>query len=329
MISYNISMKSDPFIFFKSAAIYLFVIIFGTVGCSLIYMIYSLCTGLVAGQGFTMFNMDHFVNGMFLSAPVVIVLSSIFMVLYFIRHRASGLGIFLVFGVIYAVMWIAVIPLIISSYKDYKEEIIKSDKAVVLSTGYFRDNGNQIFYYSKISNQNVASGVCIDKYSAEKKFRTFKNVQLPYTAKFNDPLIQESVKIPVLLELSVGAVNELNRMMEFFTSNGILSWLSFCLMGCAIFCVSFIRNVSKWRLVNVCSIAFCTLAIVVFNILIFSDGLIHSMAQRINDVVALPQKFNLSMMIFNVLVSAVLVVFSIISSRAGSSMDFAADGEDE
>lgn len=322
-------MKSDPFIFFKSAAIYLFVVIFGTVGCSLIYMIYSLCTGLVAGQGFTVFNMDLFTNGLFLSAPIVIVLSSIFMVLYFIRHRASGMGIFIVFGVIYAVMWIAVIPLTIISYKDYKEEIIKSDKPVILSTGYFRDNGNQIFYYSKISNQNVASGVCIDKYTTEKNFRTFKNVQLPYTAKFKDPLIQESVKIPLLLKISVIGVNELNRIMDYFAGNGILSWLCFCTMGLAIFCVSFIRNVSKWRLVNVCTVVFLTLAIVVFNILILSSGLIHSMAQRINDVSKLPDKYNLSMMIFNVLVAVILVVFSIVSSRISRSVNFAAVGEDE
>lgn len=329
MVFYNIAMKSDPFIYFKSAAVYLFVIIFGTVGCSLIYMIYSLCTGLVAGQGFSVFNMDLFTSGLFLSAPIVIILSSIFMVLYFIRHRASGKGIFIVFGVIYAVMWIVILPLTIISYRNYQAEIIKSDKPVVLSPGYFRDNGNQVFYYSKISDQNVASGVCIDKYTTEKNFRTFKNVQLPYTAKFKDPLIQESVKIPLLLKISVVAVNELNRIMDFFAGNGILSWLCFCTMGAAIFCVAFIRNVSKWRLVNVCTIVFMTLAIVVFNVLILSDGLIHSMAQRINDVSGLSDKYNLSMMIFNVLVAVILVVFSIVSSKVSKSVSFAADGEYE
>ena len=105
--------------------------------------------------------------------------------------------------ILHLCLWIFFIPALkekleISVYKNKEMQA-----AVSLSPGYFRvsQDNRYVLYYSEVDSENNASGVCIDKSKSNGNVFTFSSEKPAiFQDEFSDPLIKNTVEMPVLLK---------------------------------------------------------------------------------------------------------------------------------
>ena len=264
---------------------YIVVMIVGTLGCAVIFTVYKLCTHLVAGQGLGIsFNAIYFKRGIFLFAPVIFMLSNALMVFYLIRHSSRSWLPLLVYVALYALSWLILVPIDFTLEKKFLEKptTINFQKSVTeLSPGYFRTtgedsaSGDQIWYYSKVSELNVATGLCKNN----DNIYTFNNLKLSSNSDFSDPLIKKTVEMNSRISyIAKKALILLNLARAAFFA-GTLQWINFLTIALALLSVAGLRHISSWRLVNVLMIICFALAVFTFNIECYT-GTIFSLPQK-------------------------------------------------
>ena len=222
---------------------------------ALLYMTYSACSSLVAGQTFSPFSSALFLRGLYSVFPAAFSLVPVFIVFYIIRRtEVSGLSV-PVFMVLHLCLWLFCVPFIKNTYENVS--LKQNDGAQtfnLLSPGYFRqnENGKYIFYYTRINAENIASGVCIDYTEPENNVYTFSEIKLSKTQEgFTDTLIRGTVEMPSTLRVCLTYLQAFTDAAYRQCSSGILAWLLFSSIIVAILSVYFLHNFSSWRLVNV------------------------------------------------------------------------------
>ena len=78
----------------------------------IIYMLYNLCENMVAGQSL-LFDMNLFLEGLFVVTPFVFMFGSLLMVLNLVRHPADSLAVMVVYGLISVCLWLLLIPRVV------------------------------------------------------------------------------------------------------------------------------------------------------------------------------------------------------------------------
>ncbi len=305
-----------------------YIVLFTLIG-AVLYMVYSMCSTLVAGQGFSPFSMHYFVKGILLSAPVVITINSAFMAFYFIRHSEFSKFQLIVYGIFYLLVWILMMPGILSLNGSHKMKDAAAQDGNTLSPGYFREYDQYVFYYSKVDSHNVASGVCIDKKAGRDGVYVFKDVKLSRERNgFTDSLIQESIDIPIGIKFIVSTISRYSSIIQVEFSKGFFRWICFCTLGLALFSVIFLRNVTEWRLVNVVLIFFMMFVVIFINIrALYPFGAVHDVFASVNDKISfIPRKFNFFLVFVNLLVfSGLLVTGILIDNAGGNYVDYEED----
>jgi len=249
--------------------------IVGTAVGACLYMMYSMCTMLVAGESLAAFSSVLFLKGVFASFPVVMLISSMLLILYFIRHPAKPVIPLFVYTIIIAAVWLFLIPFSELVSAKYNKAVEQPVVARTLSPGFFRHSNGCIVYYSKISKDNKGQGVCIDASdrNSESSLYTFSNVPLPSDkGKFSDSLIAETVAMPKLLESILKGYTILRAEAQKALPLGKSWWLCFASLGLALLSVIGLRRVTNWRLLNTFLVIFSTAGIVFFNALCYGTN---------------------------------------------------------
>lgn len=302
---------------------------------AILYMIFNMCSTLVAGQGFAAFNLSFFIQGFFLSLPFVFSLSAAFVAFYSIRNKEIPTVSLAVFAVIYIGIWIFAQPVVIKKgiQKASKSSYVIQRKP--LSTGYFRNvTDKYVFYYSSVDSENVASGVCIDKTAVSDNVYTFKDVELAdSTSIFTDSLIQSSIDIPPVMKLAIHEINRYLSVITFACSGEKIEWLLFSSLGLVLASFVFMRGFSKWRLINVVSILSISVALICMNVNMLSYGKLYFLTERVNSLFSFaPRNSNFLLFIVNVALAVLFIIIGLIftsknredDARAGSKY-----GEDD
>lgn len=266
---------------------YLLIIVLGTLLGAVLYMIYSLCTTLVAGQGIASFEPVVFVRGIFLCAPIVMMASSLFMVIYLICHPSHSWLPLSVYAVLCFVTWLVFIPLVFSAWFSVSAGVEQAEdkKSVLLSPGYFRNEGKSLFFYTRVTEDNVADGVCITFDKSSGELSTFSSVELPYSERgFTDSLIRESVGMPRLVFVLTAGFTTVLHIAQTEYTKGYLSWLCFSSMALAFFAAAGLRHVSKWRLVSLIFVGYYSFGVIIFNGLCYSDFIVTSVQDAVNGI---------------------------------------------
>ncbi len=250
-----------------------------------VYMIYTLCINMVAGQQLA-FDIQLFLDGVLLFLPLVLVLQAMFMTFWMIRHPESTLIPLVFYALIYIASWLFVLPATVKifpySTSKYNGKML-SDKP---SAGYFRNSTDKIFYYSAIDAESaVANGFCVDTLKPSGNVYTFSNVRLSQKRTvFTDSLIQNTIEMPPSLSIIVRYVLDFFIILAKCSQGGGGYWLCFATMALPLLAVVALRRFSQWRLVSVISIIFVTFGVMSFNIAGYVNPSVVSVEDTINGV---------------------------------------------
>lgn len=273
-------------------------------------MLYHSCMMINAGIPLSFFSLSLFVTGAFHSFPIAASVTPLFMTLHKIRHPVKNNVPYLIVYVLLAFLtWGVFLPLSAKfSYKFDNVSLFK-ETSHIPSVGYFRPDkssdssscnqnevstknnknenkennsilnnlsgNNTLVYYSKIDAAHKATGVSIqpaENAGLTKKTCAFTNLQLYESSDlYVDSLIEESIKLPETVKYIIHSLTVIIKQSLKSFSEGIISWLTFSLMGLALFSVIGLSSVSHWRLVNVVLAICASIFIYVVNIA-FYDG---------------------------------------------------------
>ena len=302
---------------------YMCICIFLCISSSVLYMIYSLCQNLVAGQSLS-FDFNLFMEGLLILSPLVFIFGAMLMTLFFIRHPCHSVIPLVCYCLLYAVSWIFVIPCISRVNTDSYETYIEAKTRDMPSSGYFRRNGDKVLYYSQVNeDDNTVSGLCIDSRLSESSVYTFRSLKMSHKkTAFTDSLIQDSIAMPPSIDVTVQRLMELSVILRKCASRSFGYWLCFASMGLALLGVLGLRHVSQWRLVNALIVVLVTFGIIVGNILGYVNPIMGNMEKSFNDVFAKIAIFkslcavgNLFIMLCNLFIFIILLVIFIVFEK--------------
>lgn len=271
----KISIKTALKLFPVSLAFCFVASFFG--GC--LYAFYCACTHLVAGQTLGSFPFSLFLRGILLSLPFVLAINGIVLILYLIRRPAPPLIPLIFYVLIVSLTWIFLIPLSWKFYDKMDAKLAKVEKLSPLSSGYFRNEDDLIYYYSKVNDDGTCDGICLDPSSDDRQLYTFSGEKLiSRKSSFNDSLIETSVQSPFFIHYGFEGINILASQSHKSVNEGFGKWLCFASFGLALLSLIGMRRISSWRMLNVFFVLAFSLALFVLNALYYGTSVFANVA---------------------------------------------------
>lgn len=308
-------MKSILLSTIKVLIIHLVILFSLSILGAILYMIFTMSSTLVAGRGFTAFNLSFFIQGFFLSLPFIFSLSAAFIAFYAIRNKEIPTIALIIFSVFYMALWIFGQPIIIKKGIQQASKTSYIINKNPLSPGYFRHvNDRYIFFYSSVDEENVASGICMDKNENSNNVYTFKDVRLADSnSNFTDSLIQSSIDMPPIIKIVIKEIHKYISVITFECSGKKEAWFIFSSLGLALVSLVFMRGFSNWRFINMISIFSLSVILVILNIDILSYGKLYFMTERINSYFTFaPTNSNSFLFLLNIFLAAIFIILGLI-----------------
>ncbi|MBP5443225.1 MAG: hypothetical protein J6Y60_08285 [Treponema sp.] len=301
----------------KVIPLYIVTVVIGTVICAVAYSLYSLCTHMVAGAQVQIFNLKYFLDGVFIFSPAILILSGVLTCAYLIRHPPTSAFPTIVYMIIYAVFWVILMPLnfrLADRFNLTQEEATASP--VQLSDGFFRESAQgHIYYYTSVSDKNVVDGVCIAPSDSQMVY-TFSDIQLPSATDFSDPLIKQTVQMPEVLQVLSKWFNSFMVIARTSCTRGTFEWLCFASIGLALLSVVGLRQISKWRIIDLVLVVGVTAGILALNILGYTNSFMDPIKAKVDGM--LPTIKNPLLVLLNILICIICLCIGIIVSAKRS-----------
>ena len=248
-------------------------LIIGIAVITLFYSLYLHSLGLVAGQKSSVFTKFNLFSSFFVAAEMMTLLIGFFLISYRISDKGGALQI-IAFVLTQILTWGLLFPWAWYTEKNFKNDnhafIWEQKNERILSKGYFRESGNNIYYfmddmkpYYKADEEGVTS-IKID--TQEEGVTEIVEINLPgkldvvaSAAPYKDILIKESFEktngfSPLMNLIEIGKRDILR---------GWTYWLGFASLGFALASLIALSSVSKWRIVD-----FSITGILYFGVLI-------------------------------------------------------------
>lgn len=288
----------------------------GTILSACLYMIYSSCTLLIAGDAFDVFSRSLFFTGLVKALPVCIVISSVLLALYLIRHPSEVVVPLITYLLLGLASWFVLLPLT-NTLAVKLEPITGFEKEErPLSENYFRKNNDQIVYISTYNAEGNADGTVIELSPVERGVYSFTEVPLAeHPSEFSDVLIEETVTVPSVCSLVIKAIGVMFSTGRDYLSKGYLSWIFFASFGLALLSLLGLKRMSSWRLINVFMILTLAVVIFSFNAAYYGVPEFQKYTFKIDQwFLRIPVIPNPSAVLFNMIVTLVFTVFGIINA---------------
>lgn len=298
-------LKSTLFLFLVNVI----VLAMSIAGGGLIYMVYCLCSNSIAGENIKLFNDVLFIKGMLVFTPFSLCISGIFLVFYIIRHKMHSGAIVAVYGILYAVSWLVLMPLTIVLEKEFNRQLNSQNPVECLSSGYFRTlSDDSVVYYSRANENGSYDGLKIQNGRAE----FFSDCQIENNDEdFRDSLVKSDMAMGKVVSFFTEAYKKLCMHGKRAAGKNYLWWMTFSSLGLALLGCVCLRQVSSWRILNVSLVLVFYAGILYFNFLCY-EGKLFVEAQTLFAKAVNGFPGNMFVFLCNVLVFAFLVVFGIV-----------------
>ena len=298
----------------KFILFYLLITAIGFFSCSSVYMIYTLCKTLVAGSGIKVVDGFLFIHGLFYFMPLVFMMSGLFSIFYFIRHPDFSNAAKIIFAVFYTGVWIFLMPLSM----DLELKVLsnhKSEKVETLSTGYFRNEGRQVVYYSRkyydVDGDLAADGCTI----RNSRMESFKGMKLlPSSTGFADPIMKSSIQMNPTMSFLVRSYNHFLEATGAARLRGFISWLCIASMVLSFLGIMFVTRISYWRLLNVIFSFILFFGLIILNSMCFFFPPFKAAAELFSRILFFIDG-NSFMLIMNLILFMLFAVAGLIISR--------------
>ena len=296
----------------KVIPLYIVTVVIGTIICAVAYSLYSLCTHMVAGAQVHIFNLKFFLDGVFIFSPAILILSGVLTCAYLIRHPPTSAFPTIIYMIVYAVFWIILMPLnfkLADSFSMSQKQETGSS-VVKLSDGFFRETDNgYVYYYTNVSDKNVVDGACIVSKESQAAY-SFSDIQLPAAKDFSDPLIKKTVQMPDVLQVLSKWFNSFMVIARTSYTEGTLAWLCFASVGLALLSVVGLRQLSKWRLIDLVLVVSVTVGILALNILGYTNSFMDPLKAKVDGIV--PNVKNPLIVLLNIIICIICLCIGII-----------------
>lgn len=260
-IMYNSGLKS----FVKMSGAFFLICSVGTFLVACLYMIYSACTVLIAGDALDIFSKGFFIKGFVSTLPVCIAISNILLALFLIRHPSDNILPLITYIFIGLLSWLVLLPLTNKLNLFVEEKFSDAQSVHSVSEKYFRKQDDKIIYFTSI-NESSADGVVIDLNAHDNGVYSFTDTPFLKTeSDFSDSLIEETVSVPGYSKIFIRHALLLIRVGQDFLAKGYIAWLWFASFGLALISLLGLRRLSSWRLINVFLILFFAIVLFEFN----------------------------------------------------------------
>ncbi|MCR5494460.1 MAG: hypothetical protein K6F15_02395 [Treponema sp.] len=275
-----------------------------------VYMIYALCTTLVAGKDIQLVSGMLFVNGVFLFAPIAISSSGAFLLFFLIRHQWGTKADFIVYASWYVLSWLIFIPASFRLYEqiNHGQHIVSTE--ALTSQGYFRNSygGDETLYYSQVRDDGTVEGLSI----AEHKLYTFNSRKIPEKQSvFTDTIIQQSMEMNSVMSFLANSYNEMFEIGAE-SSRNFWSWLCFSSIGLVYLACFVLRRLSVWRLVNVFFILLVYIGFFNLDLYIYTGDILPVLNSEVNGMLPFVPG-NAFVVIINLLFALLLLIGGLIT----------------
>ncbi|QTQ15523.1 hypothetical protein [Treponema parvum] len=284
-------------------AIFPIFCITGTFAGAVLYILYIQCVSYTAGLPMETVSFAMCVAGVIKTVPSVLLFSPLFLALNLIRHPKRFLAV-ITFYLIEAIALFFLFPLSLRMPSYFKTSTAVADHDAAserdagagcgtgaehdigakrtVTSGFFRKNGQYLYYYSAVRSDGSASGVKFkleDVSASESRNPKLIDGALsisaaaPETAsaagirpsafEFSDVLAEEILKPP----FTVKTITCLFFLPALITSNSgaeidVIIMFSMCF---ALIAVCAVKHMSQWRLINVFFVIALTMAVLFAN----------------------------------------------------------------
>lgn len=214
-------------------------------------------------------SFKHFCNGFFLAVPFCLAISSLFLIMFQIRHSKKDAKITIAYFCLGLLSWLVFIPCF---YKisEPREFSLERDTYVQLSSGYFRKVENGTMYFSQIFPYGDYDGLFFDTRNHNMEL---SNVFVMDKEKL--PEIEGSDFVDSLIEKSLPRSNLftmiLNFLIDFYTKikdaleKGYVYYLFVASIGIPLIALLSLKKISSWKLLTVTTIVASYISILVIN----------------------------------------------------------------
>ncbi|MCR5254067.1 MAG: hypothetical protein K6C98_10195 [Treponema sp.] len=258
---------------------YFVLLIVGTALGSLVYSLYMNVINFTAGRPLELFKTTDLIKSFFYVNSCYAFLICPILCYYRARHTSGTLQI-IAYIIIFAFTWLIVFPMTVK-LKNFVEQYYFSKGGAVeapqgLTGGYFRTVDGKIYYLVEDYNFDRVTRVIefdteADEEATYKVVFSDEDFELLSAGKpYKDVIIKSTFvdsSIPNLITLK-----SLVKYGEDSLNKGFIAYLCFLSLALAIFGVYGVSSLFDWNLLNVCSIIFTVLVILIFNSIYFSSA---------------------------------------------------------
>jgi len=292
--------------------------LFGSSIIAVLYMFYIECTCFVAGVPLSFFSVPFFLYGFAQALPIILLLSPMFLSLYRIRHPSGFILPLTVFVCLNILIWSILLPFSIRLLESIPENPVAGQP--VLSPGYFRTKDNTVYYFTSVSDKNMAAGLGINLNEIDKSQNgifSFDNMHLQREADstFAEPLIRDTLAVPSLLKKIFSLFTILLSEAVISFGKGLSGWALFASFGLTLATVYGFVNFFSWRLLNGFQVVFMTIGILLLNSIYYGTGLFLGLDAWLNGYTAKFVSFYIpSIAAVNVICCVLFLITGIIST---------------
>ena len=271
---------------FRLILTYFLFLLIGTAIGMFFYYIYLHLQSSVAGQPADFFKKEELLRVLFFVLGCLLLFVCPAMVYVRISNK-GGIAHFITFILLSGVTWGVLIPLL----GHYESKIFYNtiDSSKVLTGGYFRENGDKIYYFTNDYNANpyadsttividttTEGTVEIEKIKPSRDFILFRD-----SAPFSDILLkrtygesenQHIISFSLIMEHA-----------EIAFSKGWTFWLGFLSLGLLIASLYGTADLFRWRLLNSGFLMIMTFGILVVNTIYYYPFITSFRRQYINN----------------------------------------------
>ncbi|MGP1587251.1 MAG: hypothetical protein ACTTHG_02785 [Treponemataceae bacterium] len=272
-------MKKSFFLIIVFLITFIFITLIGTLG----YVLYNDCLNFSAGGTMDIFDFKLLLKGITFSSPFSSILSTLFIIFYFIRHSSEKWTNFGIYLFLTGLTWAVIFPLSVkfSDVIEFNNE--NEQNKNFISKNYFRQTEKGTVYFTSLNEYSLTgSGILITKNSVS----TFTDVSLydffeidKDTHNIQDPLFDSILKPGGFMNHFCDTLNLITEIARYSYKGKGLYLAALISMALAIHSVIGFSHYSKWRLCNLC------LVFAFFFIYCFVNLKIYS-SQTANKIVA-------------------------------------------
>ena len=270
---------------FRLVLTYFLFLILGTAIGMFFYYVYLHLQGSVAGQPAEFFQKEDLLRVLFYVTGCLLLFVCPAMVYARISNR-GGIAHFITFILLSCVTWGVLVPLL----GHYEKKILYNtkDSSKVLTKGYFRESGDNIYYFTSDYNTNPyyeTTAVVIDttqegtveieRINSSRDFILFRE-----SAPYNDILLKKAFNESQPLAIVSFALIMDHANIAF--AKGWTFWLGFLSLGLLVISLYGTADIFRWRLLNSGFLMVATFAIFAVNTMYYHPVVTSFRRQYIN-----------------------------------------------